>query len=182
MFCWLFRFTISSATDSSRAIDRWTSRHVAHCASCGQFLRHCRTIDVRLRSEAAGWQRGSEQLSQRIIPNLVGVRPPNHGYRIRAALAAAACLAITAAVIFSLSMPARHPKASAPTMTTSIPAGAPWATKWAELIRNPLAAEAENLTSDTESGIRFLVACLDVRPLSAGMAPHPGEPRAPPPH
>jgi len=182
MFCWFFRFMISSATDSGSVIDRWTSRHVAHCASCGQFLRSCRTIDVRLRSEAAGWQRGSEQLSRRILPNLVDVQPPSHGYRIRATLAAAACLAITAAVMLSLTMPTRQPEASAPTMTAIIPAGTQWATKWAELIKNPLAAEVENLTSDTESSIRFLVACLDVRPLGAGMTLHPGEPGASPPH
>jgi len=182
MFCWFFRFMISSATDSGSAIDRWTSRHVAHCASCGQFLQSCRTIDVRLRSEAAGWQRGSEQPAHPILPNFAGMQLPSHSYRIHAALAAAACLAITAAVMLSLTMPARQPEASAPTMTAIIPASTPWATKWAELIKNPLAVEAENLTSDTESSIRFLVACLDVRPLGTGIAPHPSEPGASPLH
>ncbi len=180
MLCWFFRFMISSAADSGNPIDRWTSRHVTSCASCGHFLRSCRTIDKRLRSEAAGWQPGPEQASRRILLNFAGMPSPSRGSRIRAALAAAACLAIGAAILFSLSIPARQPQASSPAPIAIIPTGAPWAVPWAELIRNPLATEAENLTSDTESGIRFLVACLDVRPFGAGISSRPGEATPPP--
>jgi len=175
MLCWFFRFMISSAADSGSPINRWTGWHVTRCASCGRFLQSCRTIGVHLRFEAAGWQH-----SYRVVPSFTGIQPPSHGSRIHTALAAAACLAIGVAVLFSLSVPARRPRASSPASTTIIPTGAPWAVQWAELIRNPLAAEAENLASDTKSGIRFLVACLDVRPLDAGMSPRPGEPTLPP--
>jgi hypothetical protein len=182
MFCRLFRFMISSAADSGNAVDRWTSRHIAHCVSCRQFLQSCRTIDVRLRSEAAAWRQGSGQLSRRIPPNLSDIQPPSHGSRIRVALAAAACLVIAWAAVLLFSTPTKPP--APPTAMTGaiIPTGTQWATKWAELIQNPLAAEAKHLTSDTESGVRFLVACLDVRPLGANMAPPPGESGPPPLH
>jgi hypothetical protein len=181
MFCWLFRFMISSAADSDSAIGRWTSRHVAHCASCRQFLQSCREIDVRLQSEAARWRQDSGQFSGEILPSLVELQPPSHGSRIRMALAAAACLAIAGAAMLLLSPPARPPTTAMPVTGAIISADTQWAIKWAKRIGNPLAAEAEHLTSDTESGIRFVVACLDVRPLGANVSPHPGESGSLPP-
>jgi len=181
MLCRFFRFMISSAADSGRSIGPVTSWHTMYCAGCRQFLQDCRVIDVGLRTEAAVWQRGLEQPSHRILPNFTGTPSPSHGFRIRMALAAAACLAIAAAVLLSLSMPAGPPQMSTPVTTAIIPADAPWAMQWVELIPNPLAAEAERLTRDTESGIRFLVACLDIRPLGAGIAPRLGDPASPPP-
>jgi len=179
MRCWFFRFVISSAADSGTSIGRWTSRHVAHCASCRQFLRSCRMIDVRLRSEAAGWQQDAQHLSGQILPNLVKMQPLNHRHRIRATLAAAACVAVTAAALFYLSRPTRGPQAPPTTTGVIIPAGTQWAAKWVEFIPNPLAVEAQRLTNDTESGIRFVVACLNVRPLTSNLAPRPGEPESP---
>lgn len=36
---------------------------------------------------------------------------------------------------------------------------------WARLVEKPLSGQIESLTDNTESAIRFLVACLDVDPL-----------------
>ncbi len=166
MLCWFFRFMISNAADSGGSIGRWASRHAAHCASCGQFLQSCRAIDLRLQSEAPSWQ---------AVPIVAGIQSPGHVFRIRMALAAAACLAVGAAVVFFHTIPAKPPQVSSPAAAAIIPVDTPWTAKWVELIPNPLAAEAKNLTSDTESGIRFLVACLDVRPLAAGAGPRPGQ-------
>jgi hypothetical protein len=179
MFCWFFRFTISSAADSGSPVGRWTSRHVARCAGCRQFLQSCRVMNVRLRSEAARWQQGPGQLSRRILPDFAKLQPASHHHRIRMALAAAACVALTAATLFYLSTPARQPEVPRVATGVIVPTGAEWAAKWAELIPNPLAVEAKRLTSDTESGIRFVVACLDVRPLVANRVPNPGEPGLP---
>jgi hypothetical protein len=181
MLCWLYRSTISNAADSGSPISRWTSRHIARCASCGQFLENCRTIDACLRSEAAEWQGGLEQPSGRMLPNPARARmqSPSHGFPIRTALAAAACLAIAAAVLFSFAIPAGPPQPSPAIRITFIPAGAPWAMQWVQLIPNPLALEAERLTRDTESGIRFVVACLDVRPLGARVSPGLSDPMSP---
>ena len=166
MLCWFFQFRISNAADSGGPIGRWTSRHAAHCASCGQFHQSCRMIDLRLRSEAPSWQ---------AVPIITGIQSPSCSFRIRMAVAAAACLAIGAAVVFFHAISAKPPQVPSPATAAMIPVDTPWTAKWAELIPNPLAAEAKNLTSDTESGIRFLVACLDVRPLAAGAAPRPGQ-------
>jgi hypothetical protein len=180
MLCWFFRFMISSTADSDRPIGPAANRHVARCVGCRQFLQSCRVMDVRLRSEAAKWQQGPERLSHQVLPNLVRLEPVGHRHRIRAALAAAACVAITAAALFYLSMSTPKPQLPPTTTGAIIPASTQWAAKWAEFIPNPLAAEAKRLTSDTESGIRFVVACLDVRPLVANVVPNPGESGPPP--
>jgi len=182
MLCRCFRFMISSAADSGRPVGPVTGRHIARCAGCRQFLQNCQWLAEGLRSEAAKWERGSGRLSCRIALNPARVQL-SHGSPIRVALAAAACIAIAAAaVLLSLMTPARPPQMPAPTAGVAIPApaGMPWTTRWVEIIETPLAAEAENLTSDAKSGIRFLVACLDVRPVGTDMVPRPGEPGPPP--
>lgn len=182
MLCRFFRFVISSAADSGRPVGPVTGRHIARCASCRQFLRSCQWLTEGLRSEAARWERDPGRLSCRISLNPARVRP-SHGFPIRVALAAAACIAIAAAAtILSLMTPARPPQMPAPTtgLVIPAPAGTQWTTKWVEIIETPLAAEAENLTNDAKSGIRFLAACLDVRPLGADMVPRRGEPGSPP--
>lgn len=180
MLCWFFRFMISSAADTGSAIGQWTRRHIARCASCREFLQICRTIDMRLRSDAAAWRQGSGQLFHPLGPSLAGMQPSSHISRIRVVFAAAACIAIATAAIFWFTTPTRPPQAPTTTMGSLTPAGPQWATKWTQLIKNPLATEAEHLTSDTESGIRFLVACLDVRPVGADVAPRPGGSASPP--
>ncbi len=179
MLCRLFRFMISSAADSDSSVNRWARRHVTRCVACRQFLQSCRTIDVRLRSEADEWQQALEHLSPATLACSPGVRSSGHGLRVRTALAAA-CLAVTTAILFLLSVPARPPQASGPAAPAFIPGGAPWATQWVALIPNPLATEAEHLTGDAESGIRFIVACLDVHPLATGVTPRPGGSPIPP--
>jgi len=52
------------------------------------------------------------------------------------------------------------------------------ATAWTSILERPLTAEVRNLTRDTESGVRFVVACLDVSPLSSTPLPEgPSESR-----
>ena len=41
-------------------------------------------------------------------------------------------------------------------------------TAWPESVESPLADEFENLTRDTESAVRFLVACITVDPTETG--------------
>jgi len=173
MLCRLFRFMISSAADSGKRIGPATSRHVARCASCRQFLGSCQRLAEGLRFEAAEWGRGSGQLCRRLPLNPIETPVRNHGLLMRVALAAAACIAITATVTLALMTSTRRPQSPVAAVGVAIPAGTQWTVKWVEIVQTPLAAEAENLTSDAESGIRFLAACLDVRPIGAGLSTRP---------
>ena len=42
---------------------------------------------------------------------------------------------------------------------------------WVPLIENPLTNEVQNLADEAESGVLFLMACLDVSPLADSSAP-----------
>lgn len=165
MTCWFFRFMISLAADSGDPISRLTGRHVAHCASCRRFQEDCRTVGEALRAEAAQCGRASGQYTHRVLSRLADSRPSDRGWPVRAALAVAACIVIVAAAAVLLMRPETRPPG--PSTTTSfaiVPPAADLETAWNRLIERPLVAEAQSLTSDTKSGIRFLVACLDVRP------------------
>jgi hypothetical protein len=173
MFCRLFRFMISSAADSGKRIGPVTSRHVARCESCRQFLQSCRQIAERLQSEASEWERGSGPLCRPLSLNTTRMLTRSHGFPIRVALAAVACIAIIAAVTLSLVTSTRRPQAPAAPVGVAMPAGTQWTMRWVEIVQTPLAAEAENLTNDAKSGIRFLAACLDVRPLGDDISTRP---------
>jgi len=105
------------------------------------------------------------------------VRTParSHGSSVRVALAAAACIVVFAAVTLSLMTSVRPPQAPAPTVGLAMPTGTQWTRKCLEIVQTPLATEAENLTSDAKSGIRFLAACLDVRPAGVDVSARPGD-------
>jgi hypothetical protein len=179
MLCRLFQFMISSAADSGNPVGPATSRHIAHCEGCRHFLRSCQQLAGGLRSEAAKVDR--DAACYRLIPlDLTQVRASTRRFPARVVFAAAACIAI-AAVVTPLLLTSPKPAATPVTrMGIAIPAGTQWAVKSVEVIQTPLAAEARNLTSDAKSGIRFLAACLDVRPLGTDAVLRPGE-MAPPP-
>ena len=179
MLCRLFRFMISSAADSGGPVGPMTDRHIAHCEECRQFLRTCEQIAEGLQSEAGEWEGRSGPLHRRLALNVTRTAGQGRGSLIRVTLAVAACLAVVAGVTLSLTMPARPPRAPATTVTVAMPTDVRWAASWIELMQTPLAAEAENLTSDAESGIRFLAACLDVRPLGGDTSTRPGDDATP---
>jgi hypothetical protein len=175
MFCRLFRFMISSAADSGGPIGPATGRHIAHCEGCRQFLLSCQQLAEGLRSEAARWEQGSGQPCCRVLASRARMPGSSHSLPVRVALAAAACIAIVAAAALSLMTSPRPTQAPATTMAVAFPASPQWTAKWVEIVQTPLVAEAENLRSDAQSGIRFLAACLDVRPVGVDVPVRPGD-------
>jgi len=170
MTCWFFRLMISLAADSCDPVGRLTGRHVARCASCRRFQESCRVIEETLRSEAGRRSRASGQYAHGVLSRLADSQPSDRGWPVRAALAVAACIVIAAAAAVLVTRPtARPPQPSTATIVAIVPPGADLETAWNRLVERPLVAEAESLTSDTKSGIRFLVACLDVRPVDASL-------------
>jgi hypothetical protein len=180
MRCWFFRLMISIAADSDGCVGRATSRHMSRCADCRQFHQQCRLIGRRLRSEAGGWQRASGRASRGVLARLDGGPPPAaqdvRVRGIRVGLAVAACIAIAAAAtMFLTRRPTESPAPPFVAAGPAIPVGMNPPTAWIGLVERPLTTEVRSLTRDTESGIRFLVACLRVGP-PADQAAHSDEP------
>lgn len=176
MFCRLFRFMISSAADSGDPLGPATERHVARCEDCRQFLASCRRLGAGLRAEASQWERDLGGSSRGPAFPGKGHRPNlRPGLPIRAALAVAAAVIAFAAVALPF-VTVRRPADSPPTtIAVALPADTQWTAKWVEALQTPLTTEAENLRSDARSGIRFLAACLDVRPLGVELPAGPGD-------
>lgn len=165
MPCWFHRLMISHAADSDQALGGATQRHVARCAACRQFHESCQSLGQRLRNEAARAGNASEQQTRRILA-AVGDRP-GHARRVQlpVRVAVAACLAVAVLIAGTLLVDRSGPPESPPG-PTRLPT--PPNVNLTRVIQNPLATEMENLTADTQSGVRFLVACLDVSPAPAG--------------
>jgi len=165
MTCWFFRLVISLAADSGNPIGRLTSRHLTRCASCRHFRESCHVIEGALRSDAAQYAQASGQFSDRVLFRLADSQSLTRSWPVRAALAVAACIIIAAAAAVFLTRPATQPtEPSTVTIAAFVPPDADLEAAWTRLVERPLVAEAESLTNDTQSGIRFLVACLDVSP------------------
>jgi len=166
MLCWLHRLMISHAADSDGELNRFTQRHVRRCAACRAFHEQCETLGRSLRSEAAALRPVSRQVAEQI--SRAAAEPPQPSVTLSARLkwAAAACLVV--ATLISVAVVMRTNQSPEPTDIPTPTIGlteAQLETAWTHLLKHPLANELDNLTSDTESGVRFLVACLDVSPV-----------------
>jgi len=165
MPCWFYRFMISHVADSDRELGGRTKRHIAGCAACRSFYEEWETIRRGLQAEAAALKQAPGHVTEEI--SRVLAEPPHRRVLISTGLklAAAACLAVAALIGVPAAMRTNR---SAPPTDAQVPTitltGADLKT-WTRLVERPLASELENLASDTESGVRFVVACLDVSPV-----------------
>jgi len=166
MLCWFHRFMISHAADSDRELVRFTQRHIARCARCRRFHDEWKRLGRDLRVQAARLTPASGQVAAQISRALA--EPPRPCVTLSARLkwAAAACLVVATLISFAVVMRTnRSPEPpSVPTPTIGL-TEAQLKTVWRRLAKHPLATELDNLTCETESGVRFLVACLDVSPV-----------------
>lgn len=173
MLCWFFRLMISDAADRNRPPGPMTRRHLRRCEGCRQFLQDCRLLDVRLRADTAGLKQLSGRLRGKTPASLGRASRRRHTVPVRLAVATAACIAgIT--MVGALVLPRTTEPHPQPTKAihAAAPAGVDLdlATVWTNVVERPLAGEIGRLRTDTESGVRFLVACLSVNPLTSDTA------------
>ena len=149
-----------------------TRKHVHVCAACHQFYETSQSLAEDLRREAAivGHERGREALSGRILA--VVTQRQRETYKVRIKLwpivtAASLSLIVLTSVLFlagrnddqavSTSVDPNLPVQPLPNLASqNLPKA------WPQLIERPLTAEMKNLVDDTESAVRFLVACVSV--------------------
>ena len=179
MFCWLYRFMISSAVDADNRLSAGTRRHIENCAHCQGFHEMCLSLGEGLRCEAPRSGADEElpaQLRRRVLARLRRIPArdaPTYKLPIRWArpAVAAACIAVVAVIgalflNFGPNEPPVAERARIDGLYNLMGDGHPAA--WAGLVDKPLADEIENLAEGTESAVRFLVACVAVNPTNAG--------------
>jgi predicted anti-sigma-YlaC factor YlaD len=168
MFCWFFRLRISHAADVDKSLSLLTKRHVNNCTCCREFYNLCQWLGEDLPREAAGMRdKIPTSLSKRILEGVGSGKPKT--YRVRSKLrpvAAAACIALIIAagvLLVARRRPNRsaeeteQPAARLVNLVGQDPSGTA-----AELLEEPLATEWQNIVEDTESAVRFLLACVPV--------------------
>lgn len=175
MFCWFFRLMISGAADADNRLSRLTRWHVRRCAACRKFRGVCLLLDDGLRSHPGASSTSAARLSERVAASVGALqqREVHTRVRLRPLLAAACVTLLLLAGAFTALR--RHggqgvkPERAKPVsglialVTEDLPFG------WSQMIEVPLTGELRNLTDDTESAVRFLVACVPVAPAGPGV-------------
>lgn len=175
MFCWFYKFMISHTLDNGNRPSGITEKHICHCADCRQFYKTSQSLGESLILDAAiSNTRTSKRLSERILRAIPDQRTETHkvGTKLWAS-AAAACLALIVLIGALLLVAQRNGRDDVlPSQTQMALAirelravykqvGQDLPT-WPDVIEEPLTSELESLSDDTESAVRFLVACVVV--------------------
>jgi hypothetical protein len=176
MVCWLFRLMISHTADKDNQPSDIIREHMCNCADCREFYKTFQSLGERLTREALiSDSRTSRRLNEHILKAIPSRMTETNKVRIKLwTAAAAACLALI--VLIGASLLVFKPNApdivqpGRDKMTVAIQelrsiyrqVGQDLPITWPQVIEEPLANEFENLANDTESAVRFLVACVAV--------------------
>ena len=176
MVCWLFRLMISQTIDKDDQPSGTIQEHVCKCRDCREFYNTCQSLGENLTREAAiandkTYRRLNRQVIGAISTQRIHTQKPNIKLWISAT---AACIALFF-LLGALLMLARRdgpgivqPKQSQiaegiqelriiySQVGSDLPIIRPG------VIEKPLANEFKSLTNDTQSAVRFLVACVTV--------------------
>ncbi len=176
MFCWLFRLMISHSADNDNPPSGTIRKHIAHCEDCRDFYNICQSLGESLTREALISNSPTpRRLKERILNAIPSQRTKTQKVVrklwIAAAAACVALIIVTAASLIVMNQDGRNDvQANPKQMTLAIQqlrsvykqVGRDLPTTWPRVIQEPLASEFDNLAKDTESAVRFLVACVDV--------------------
>jgi len=173
MFCWFYKLMISNAVDGAGGLSAAARRHIRRCTTCREFHQSCLSLGEGLRREATIL---NSQLSTRLGKRVMAAVSDQSAetYKLPAnwrpvVAAASIALAVLVGALF-LASRQTEPPAPEPRRVTEIPSLTRYeipTAAWAGLVERPLAGEFKNLADNTESAVRFLVACVAVDPTSA---------------
>jgi hypothetical protein len=176
MVCWLFRLMISHTADKDEQPSDLIREHMCNCRDCSQFYKTCQSLGECLTREALISKSPTpRRLKENILNAIPSQRTKTHKVVIELWIAAAAaCLAliiVTAASLIVMNQDGRKDVPPDPQqMNLAIQGlrsvykqvGRDLPINWPQVIEKPLACEYERLANDTQSAVRFLVACVDV--------------------
>ena len=160
MFCWFYKLMISNALDNDNQLSRQTKKHVRKCPDCQQFYETCSYLGQELGQQVGLPNKDySERLNEDILLSLSDKRPETiKSETLWKPVLIAACLV----VVFSIAILFVAKYFEKPVPDTRIPDVEVLIAQLPDSIESPLRIEFENLVSDTESAVRFLVTCVDV--------------------
>jgi hypothetical protein len=170
---------ISHSVDGNNQLSGTTQKHTGRCADCREFYQNCLSLAESLTREATISNREiSKRLSSRILTALSGQETKDYKvtFKLRP-IVTAACLVLAVLIGAYFLIPSRDDR----DITESDPVAAfrrlakeEFAPTWSEFIERPLlAGELNNITEDTESAVRFLVACVtvDIADIDSRLSP-----------
>jgi predicted anti-sigma-YlaC factor YlaD len=170
MFCSYFRWKISAAMDAGGRLSRAVEKHIRHCADCREFYNGCVSLAYGLRSEAAVSDgRIPPRLNERILRAVPYRRAGTQKITVRlwpVAVAACVALIVLLAVLFVSKRQGGWTAVEGDLPTSIQVVGdlmkGDFTGPWSQLVEKPLGSELQNLENNTESAVRFLVACVAV--------------------
>lgn len=176
MVCWLFRLMISHTADNDNQPSGIIQEHMCHCGDCRDFYKTCQSLGERLTREALiSNSRTSNRLNDHILNAIPSRRTETQKVGMKFWItAAAACMALIiliGALLLVVWRDGRNiAQPSQPQMAVAIQelrtlykqVGQDLPLTWPEVFEEPLAGEFKSLTNDTQSAVRFLVACVTV--------------------
>jgi hypothetical protein len=167
---------ISHTADNENQPSEIIQEHMCNCADCREFYKTCQSLGERLTREALiSNSRTSSRLNDHILNAIPSRRTETQKVGMKLWIAAAAaCVALI--VLTGVSLLVMKPNGRSNVqpnpaqMTVAIQelrsvyeqVGQDLPITWPQVIEEPLANEFENLANDTESAVRFLVACVAV--------------------
>ena len=177
MFCWFYRWKISDTFDGDGSLPDRCRRHLLQCDRCREFFKTSIALGEQLSLEAAlTCPDVPAQLRQRIAltvssSNRKTPKPP-FGIRRRVA---AACVAV-ALLMTALFAVTAHRRAGGPDVEV-VPASAMLQSIFytdemtvdnlpesvGGFVERPLAGQLETIAKQTESAVKFLIACTTVQ-------------------
>jgi predicted anti-sigma-YlaC factor YlaD len=176
MLCWFFRLLISHTVDEDKQPSGITRKHMSGCEDCRQFYNTSLSLGEHLRhEEEISNDRMSRWLSKRILRAILVRRTETHKVGMKLwTVAAAACLVLIVLIGALLLVLQKDGRDNVETEKTQMAVaiqelrtvynnvGRDLPTTWPKVIEQPLTGELESLADDTESAVRFLVACVSV--------------------
>jgi hypothetical protein len=176
MFCWFYKFMISHVQDGGGSPSGITKKHIRRCEDCRQFYKTCQSLGERLTREAEiSCTRLSMRLSEHILRAIPGrcteAQKVGMKFWISAVAACLALILLIGALLLVVRpsgrddiQPGRLQMAIAiqELRTVYEQVGQDLQIIRPGIIEKPLANEFKCLTNDTQSAVRFLVACVDV--------------------
>ena len=178
MLCNIYKWLITGIKNSLFPPTGFLRRHLDRCPKCETFFASIKAIDTDLQNQTADLptfdistinERIIDALPQRI--NCKRTAQPRPIWLLTPARlsAIAACLIIVAAGTFHIKQQQRKEQFIMATeffdsierFTSQITTDQPQPNSFSSLLRNPMAAEMNNLTKDASGAANFLISCVD---------------------
>ena len=180
MFCFIYKWMISWALDSDKALPGVVNRHIDRCGTCREFARLSGPLATRLTQDAPGFLQKNHDTNGRLNIKITSAldtktptqltRPQRFNFLPKPALAAALVLVVVAIAVILQVIPFTAPAPEEPSiddLPKSVTVKNPL--RILEKVESPIEAEMRSLGQSINSAAKFLVSRLDIK---IGQQPH----------